>query len=151
LGKKNEPAVHKSQPGFVIGQSITLRRGQDVCLVGTGNILPVVIETASLLEMRGVSTRVESMHTVKPLDTGMLKEVFQRFRLVVSVEEHLLSGGMGSSVAEWVADHGPQKARLLRVGIDDSFFEEAGDQQKAREAFGLTAPSIVERVLARLM
>ena len=76
LGKKNEPVLHQQEPPFEIGKGIIMREGRDVCLLSTGNIMPVSMDTASLLEKGGLSPRVVSMHTVKPLDTDLLKEVF---------------------------------------------------------------------------
>ncbi len=146
LGKKGEPAVHDKAPQFTIGKSIVLRDGTDVCLLGTGVLLPTALETADLLERQGVSTRVVSFHTVKPLDEAMLAEAFTRFHVVATVEEHSVLGGLGGSVAEWLADRPPQRARLLRIGTVDSFMYESGDTQFAREFFDLTAKSIAQRV-----
>lgn len=147
LGKKGEPVVHKQAPEFHIGKGIIVCRGDDVCLLSTGNILPVAIEAAKELGQSGVSTQVVSFHTVKPLDQEMLGELFAKFKIVVTVEEHSLLGGLGGSVAEWLADQTVQKARLFRVGTDDRFMYEAGEQDHAREFYGLTARKIAQRVL----
>ena len=149
LGKKGEPAVHQSAPDFAIGRGIELRAGEDVCLLGTGNILPEVLGAAEILSGHGVSARVVSMHTVKPLDEALLSDAFSRFRLVVTVEEHSLIGGFGAAVAEWLADRprvGESAPRLLRLGMKDAFFGCAGDQRYAREHFGLSAARIAEAV-----
>jgi transketolase len=146
LGKKGEPQVHERPPDFSIGKGIVLRRGQHVCLVSTGNVLPMVVEAADLLASRGTSAQVVSMHTVKPLDEDLLADVFARFRVVVTVEEHSVVGGLGGSVAEWLADHAPQRARLLRIGTADAFLREAGEQEHARARYGLTAGLIADRI-----
>lgn len=149
LGKKGEPAVHQSALDFAIGRGIELRAGEDVCLLGTGNILPEVLGAAEILSDRGVSARVVSMHTVKPLDEALLSDAFSRFRLVVTVEEHSLIGGFGAAVAERLADRpcgGESAPRLLRLGMRDAFFGCAGDQRYAREHFGLSAAQIAEAV-----
>ncbi len=147
LGKKGEPDVHPQMPDFEIGKSLTLQSGNDVALVGTGNILPVVQNAAKSLEQRGVSTRVVSMHTVKPLDEELLRDVFATCRVVATVEEHSRLGGLGGAVAEWLSEQTPQAARLLRLGTDDVFLHEAGSQDFARGKFGLNAEQIVQRVL----
>lgn len=150
LGKKNEPAAHTSTPEFAIGKAITLREGADVCILAVGNLVPTALDAAEDLEKAGVSTRVVSNHTVKPLDTALLEEVFARYRVVVSVEEHFMCSGFGSALAEWLVDRPPVRARLLRIGIRDEFFAEAGKQKDARERFGLTHEAIAERTLRLL-
>jgi len=147
LGKKNEPVVHEQDPEFVIGKGIVVREGSDVCLLSTGNMLPVAVQAAEELDSRGVSARVVSLHTVKPLDDELLTKVFSRFMVVVTVEEHSLLGGLGGAVAEWLADRPLQKACLRRVGTADDFLHEAGGQDHARQVFGLTSDQIVRRVL----
>ena len=147
LGKKGEPVVHKQAPDFRIGKCIVLSLGEDVCLLSTGNMLPVALEAAQELGKTGMSAQVVSFHTVKPLDQELLGEVFAKFKLVATVEEHSILGGLGGSVAEWLADQPSQKARLCRLGTDDRFMYEAGEQDHAREFYGLTAKKMAQKVL----
>lgn len=149
LGKKGEPIVHQQPPDFVIGKGIVMRSGIDVCLLSTGNMLPVVIDAADKLESQGVSTQVVSLHTVKPLDEALLRDAFARFTVVVTVEEHSRFGGLGGSVAEWLTDQSPQPAVLCRIGTPDKFLHEAGKQSYARERFGLTAENISNLTLEK--
>ncbi|MEI6500956.1 MAG: transketolase C-terminal domain-containing protein, partial [Armatimonadota bacterium] len=116
MGKKGEPVIHETEPEFVIGQSLTLREGTDVCLLATGNLLPMALDAARELETSGLSARVESFHTVKPLDEATLAEAFEEYPLVVTIEEHSLLGGLGGAVAEWLVDRPARAGRLLRVG-----------------------------------
>ena len=150
LGKKNEPRVHQAVPELTIGRGIILREGTDVCILATGVILPTALATADLLAGEGVAARVVSMHTVKPLDTTMLEDVFQIYKLVVSMEEHGLIGGLGGGVAEWLADHAPQRALLLRFGLPDEFFHLAGDQEYARLHYGLVPDVMAAGILKKL-
>lgn len=145
LGKKGEPPVHRTPPPFKIGSAIVVVPGSDVCLLSTGTLLPVAIEAADLLKREGVSAQVVSMHTVKPLDEEMLRDVFARFTVVVTLEEHSVVGGFGGSVAEWVSDQPSRRARLCRLGAADAFFHETGEQEDARKHFGLTASDIAAR------
>ena len=89
---------------FAIGKAITIARGSDVCLLSTGNMLPEAIEAAHQLEQQGISAEVVSFHTVKPLDEACLTDVFARFPLVATIEEHSRIGGFGAAVAEWLVD-----------------------------------------------
>jgi len=148
IGKKGEPVIHKTAPDFRIGRAITVRTGSDVCLLSAGTIMSTVLGAADALAARGISARVESFHTVKPLDTGLLEEVFGRYAVVAVVEEHSRLGGLGSSVAEWLATRMSARGRLVAFGTDDVFMHEIGSQDYARRRFGLTAENIAARVAA---
>src|SRR6201987_1920266 len=103
LGKKGEPVVLKGPlVDFAIGKAITIARGSDVCLLSTGNMLPEAVEAAHQLERQGISAEVVSFHTVKPLDETCLTDVFARFPLVASVEEHSRIGGFGGALGGWL-------------------------------------------------
>ncbi len=147
LGKKGEPVVYEQTPDFVIGKGIIVRAGQGVCLLSTGNMLPVVCQAADELSQKGVPAQVVSLHTVKPLDEELLAVVFSGFNVVASIEEHSLLGGLGGSIAEWLADRPPQKARLLRIGTADRFLRCSGGQKYARQQLGLTPEAIAEKTL----
>jgi transketolase len=147
LGKKGEPAVHTEMPAFEIGKAMKLRAGDDVTLLSTGTLMPNVLAAADALSAKGVSVEVVHMHTVKPLDHECLLELFSSRRHVVVVEEHSRIGGFSSAIAEWVADQGPVKARLLRLALADRFIHEAGGQKYARKQAGLDPDGIAESVL----
>jgi len=151
IGKKGEPIIHKIPPAaFSLGKAITLRPGGEVCLIAAGTIMPEVLAAADALEKVGITTRVESFHTVKPLDVARLAEVFGSSRIVAVVEEHGLLGGLGGAIAEWRATQDRAQARMLAFGTSDEFMHEVGTQEYARRKFGLTAHHIANRVLAAL-
>jgi len=142
IGKKGEPVVHKTQPPFSIGKAITVREGTDAAILAAGVVLPVAIEAAELLAKKGISARVVSFHTVKPLDTDLLAEVFSRSKVVATMEEHSVLGGLGGSVAEWASQRRDAKARLVRFGTRDEFLHLTCEQEDAREHFGLTPVAV---------
>lgn len=146
IGKKGEPVIHQTEPDFQIGKAISIREGKIVCLLSTGTLLPIALETADLLAAQNVSAKVVSFHTIKPLDEATLASAFADFKLVVTIEEHSILGGLGGSVAEWLANHSPAKARLLRCGTADEFLHETAEQEEAREHFGLTAAAMAARI-----
>ena len=149
LGKKGEPTVHQQPPPFQIGRGITLRDGDDVTLLSTGNILPTTIQVADALQSQDIEARVVSLHTVKPLDEELLTAAFAETEYVITLEEHSIIGGLGSAVAEWAADQPRRQfARQIRIGTPDAFLHEAGDPEYARRRCGITADAIVDRVLA---
>jgi transketolase len=151
IGKKGEPVVHKAPPtAFALGKAITLRPGRDACLIAAGTVMPEVLAAADALEKAGISTRVESFHTIKPLDADKLADVYRSVKLVAVVEEHGLLGGLGGAIAEWRVAQDAPLARMLAFGTPDEFMHEVGTQAYARRKFGLTADNIARRVLGAL-
>ncbi len=150
IGKKGEPTVHAAANPWSIGDTVSMREGTDVALLSTGTLLQESLHTADLLRNSGLTTTVLSMPTVKPLNTSMLSDVFSRHRLVATVEEHSILGGLGGSVAEWLSDQPRSVAALLRIGTPDAFLHRNGEQEHAREVLGLTPASMADRIAARL-
>ncbi len=150
LGKKGEPNVHKTVPDFKIAKSITLRQGKDLCILSAGNIMPVALEVAEQLQAKGISARVESFHTIKPLDIQTLTAVFKQYPLVATIEEHSLMNGLGGAVAEWLSDQLQPQARLIRFGTRDEFMHDVGEQDYARKFYDLTTEHILAKILLSL-
>ncbi len=146
LGKKGEPTVHSAVPDFKIGKALTVVAGSDVCIINAGNTLPLAMEVAAELGKEKISTQVASFHTIKPLDEAYLAKAFDKFKAVVTLEEHSIIGGLGGAVAEWMSDKSNMRARFRRFGTTDEFLHEAGEQEHAREKYGLTVPLIKKRV-----
>lgn len=142
------PIVHKAYNfDFNIGKSIPLKKGHDIAIVGCGAILSEVLKAVDILEKEGISCTVIDMHTIKPLDTEML-DTLTGYKLIITVEEHSILGGMGSAVAEYMADKKNSPA-VLRLGIAD-VFTKAGSFAYGLQQYGLTAPQIAESIRAKL-
>ncbi len=151
IGKKGEPVVHDRAPNLQLGHALTVRDGSDVCLIGAGVILPALLSAADRLGERGISARVESFHTVKPLDTGRLEELFGTYPVVALAEEHSKIGGLNGAVSEWLAARPtPPRGRLVSFGTDDAFLHKIGTQEYARSVFGLTADNVCDTVAGAL-
>jgi transketolase len=150
IGKKGEPKLHASEPPFAIGQAISMREGTQVCILSAGTMLPVALQAAERLEQQSISTAVYSYHTIKPLDLDVLARVFSSAHVVATLEEHSVLGGLGGSVAEWLADQPGTKARLVRLGTRDEFLHETCEQEEAREHYGLTPEAVAQRLAASL-
>ena len=155
LGKKGEPLIHTKAIDFKIGKAIVIKEGSKVCLLANGTILPEAVEIAKNLANHTIDAELASFHTVKPLDTEYLQKIFQNFDYIVTLEEHSLIGGFGSAVAEWLVDNTATKssgynAKLIRAGLDDVFFHEAGKTKYAREKLGFSVDGITKRILELL-
>jgi len=146
IGKKGEPKLHQDLTHLDFGRAVTLRDGSDLCILAAGTVASEALAAADTLAQDGLSVRVESFHTVKPLDDDRLREVFASCRLVVSLEEHSKIGGLGGAVAEWLAPRNGARAAFLSLGVADAFLHEVGSQAYARRHFGLDADAVAERV-----
>ena len=147
IGKKGEPVVHETEPNFEIGKALRLREGKEVWLLALGNTLPLAMEAAAQLDNGGISCGVASMGSLKPLDTELLGDVLTSAKVVATLEEHSVLGGLGTAVSEWIAvSSRPAKAKLLTFGTPDEFLHATTHQPSARAWAGLTAENITDRI-----
>ena len=151
LGKKGEPVIHQFEPEFEIGKGITVKNGNDVSILGVGNMLALALKCADQLQQNGVSAKVISLHTIKPIDELLLHTLFAEQKLVVVLEEHSLIGGAGSAVLEWGNTNSVDTGKLLRLGGPDRFLYACGDQTEARAMLGLTSEQISQQILDRML
>ena len=134
---------------FKLGESLLQKNGNDVALIATGSILEECLEAAEVLEVTGVSTRVISMHTVKPIDEKAILTAAMDCQLIVSVEEHNRLGGLGGAIAEILAGEG-SGTKLAMIALDDVYSSVVGDQKYLRNLHGLDADAIVYKVTSML-
>ena len=146
LGRAGEPEVHTGDIDFRLGKAITVRQGDDLTLVVTGALLSQVVAAADALSERGVSARVLSMHTIKPLDEEALLKAAGETAAVITIEEHNVIGGLGGAVAEVLAENPELAPRFRRIGIDDTFCSKAGSQDFLRAEHGLDVAGILRTV-----
>lgn len=136
LGKAGEPKVHSGPVEFVVGRAIEVAAGTDVTLVSTGGMLVYTMETAGLLQRDGVSVRVLSMHTVKPIDAQAIVRALDETKAVITVEEHNVGSGLGAAVAQVVAAHERPRARFRMFGLPDERYSRVGGHGYMREMMG---------------
>jgi transketolase len=147
LGRKPTPDLSALIGPVTLGEAQLLRPGTDVLIVACGP-LPCVaaLEAADLLEAEGYSAGVLVYQTLKPFDVETLLRAAAPARLVATVEEHWLTGGLASAVAETLGEGGP--VRLLRFGLPDGFVHVVGGQEHILAAHGVTGPAVAERIRA---
>lgn len=146
LGRGGEPKVHEGKIDFKIGRAIALFEGEEAVLISTGGILKNAFEARRRLAALGRSVGLYSMHTLKPIDRGMVERVAGSVPLLVTVEEQSVIGGLGAAVAEILAEMPAPRARLKRVGLQGCFSSLVGDQEYLRNAYGMSVESIVKAV-----
>lgn len=147
-GGQTLPIIYKNPDfNFEIGKAIKLRNGTDVALMATGNIVKNALDAADILETKGISVSVIDMHTIEPLDYDMLSRL-STYKLVITIEEHLLHGGLGSAVAEYYSDK-KIRPRHIMLGIDNKY-PSTGQIKYIEESNGLSAEKISERIMREL-
>lgn len=148
LGRKASPALPAGPPP-VIGQAQTLRQGGDVVLACCGPY-PVLacLAAADALAGRGIEATVLNLHTLRPFDTQTLVAAARPAPLVVTLEEHWRSGGLGGAVTEALSEAAP--TRVLRLGMPDRFVDAVGNQEHLVAHYDLTAERVVRTVLTAL-
>lgn len=146
-GGKDNPPVYTAEYPFEIGRGVPLKEGGEVALIAAGTMVHRALAAAALLEQRGVSTSVTDMHTIKPLDAALVAALAREARLIVTVEEHSVTGGLGTAVAEALA--GLDKAvPLMTLGLPDAYGK-TGEYEDILAHYGLTSASIADRTMSR--
>ena len=144
LGKGGDPVVSSADKDCKIGKAILAREGQDVLVVTTGITLKLALDAAEELKNRGIGLRVLHMHTIKPIDHAAIIKAASGVKVIITVEENSLIGGLGSAVLEIIAESGIVSAKkFLRIGIPDVFPAKYGSQEKLMSFYGLTKERIV--------
>ena len=142
-GAVPNPIVYAEDYDFEIGKAGVLKKGEDIAIIANGTMLYHSLEASNILENEGISVTLINMHTVKPLDTGALTGVLGA-KAIVTVEEHSVTGGLGSAVAEFLAPLKDSPPQLI-IGLPDAFGH-SGAYPWLLERYGLTGEGIAASV-----
>jgi transketolase len=145
LGKAGEPILNNKSYVFKKGKGNILKKGSSVCIIATGAITNNALLAAGLLDKKGISTSVVSMTTIKPIDEKLILSLARSMKALVTIEEHSIIGGLGSAVAEILAENKSAIA-FKRIGVPDQFIKQSGKQDFMRRMSKLTPQDIVKTV-----
>jgi len=149
LGKNNEPIVHANPPELHLGEPVCLNQnGGEIVLVSTGSLVSEVLQAAEVLKSLGIEARVLSMPFVKPIDYKKFLQFLDGCRSVLVVEEHTAFGGLGSAIAEILAE-AALNIKFARIYLPE-FMNFIGSQKELRHILGLDASSIATRAMTLL-
>lgn len=155
LGKGGDPIVSSAENGFEIGKGIVMRpaRGRDYALlISCGVMTGRALAAAELLADSGVDAEVIHIHTIKPLDEDLILERARGASLVLSIEEHTVLGGLGSAVADLLAEQlGPGMPVFKKLGLHDRFAKNYGSQDDLLEINGLQPEQIAAVAQGRMV
>ncbi len=144
FAKGYDPIVTTDKHPFEIGKAIPMREGTDALIVTTGITLHIALKAAEQLSQEGIEASILHMHTLKPFDTETLSTFASKAPVVVTIEEHTIIGGLGSAVAEFIAEanFNPAK-RFKRIGIPDTFPDEYGSQASLMKRYAITTENLM--------
>ncbi len=147
LSRPNTDVITSEDDPFIPGKANILRDGTDAAIFATGLMVQRALKAADMLSEQGISAAVVNFHTIKPIDEECILSYNSKVRAIVTAEEHFITGGLGSAVAEVLA--GNAGARFGRIGVNDRFGQ-SGTPDRLFEEYGLTAEAIAAKVKALL-
>lgn len=150
LARGVEPILYHKEDLPDISRVQRVRTGSDVALLLCGPLLKEGLEASKLLEAAHISASVFSVPCVKPLDAEMIQRIAADHSLLVTAEEHMASGGLGSAVAEVLCDIKEPRAMLLRLGLQDVFPSVVGNHDYVCDYYGLSGQKISDSVMKML-
>ena len=140
------PIVYSHDYEYKIGNANILREGSHIALIATGSMVAVALQVSDLLKERGISSTVIDMHTIKPIDSKAIESV-RNLKMIVTMEEHSIIGGLGSAVSECLGEFS-NRPELIRIGLPDKYLK-AGDYSYMLDQCGLSANTIVDKILTK--
>jgi len=143
LSRMETPIIYEENQKFEIGKAVQIGEGTDATVIATGDVVAEAIKAKEELENRGINIRVLDMHTIKPIDKEQIVKCAKETKRIITIEDHNIIGGLGSSVCEVLAEEYPCK--VTRMGIQD-IFGKSGKAEELMEYFGITAKNIVEEI-----
>jgi len=131
---------------ITLGEASLIRDGNSVTLISCGGILEELLEAAEILDKEGLSCRVLSMHTLKPLDGISVSKAAKETGGIITIEENSTLGGLGGAVSEYCLESGDIPKFFLRIGLDDQYSSVVGDQHYLRNYYSMDAQRIINSV-----
>jgi len=148
LSRPKTPLVYSDGYQFVLGKAVTMRQGFDATIIANGIMVARALEASESLSHQGIDCRVLSMPTLKPLDKEAVTLAAKETRAIVTAEEHLEQGGLGSRVAQEVVQH--QAVPMAFVAIKD-VYAKSGTPEGLLQRYGLTAADIEKAVKSTVL
>lgn len=145
-GYKGEKDIHSGTIDYRIGKAIQVTEGNDAAVIYTGTIGYNALLAVKELEKKGIHCRLISMHTVKPIDREIIVKAAIETGRIITVEEHNINGGLGSAVAEVLADTGNLNIKFKRIAFPDVNISKVGSQEWLREQYGMSPAAIAAAI-----
>ena len=149
LAKNGELKLHDNHKALIIGKALKIKTGDDILLISTGTSLNISVKLSKELEVLGFSTEILNYHTIKPFDKSSLIESSSRKKLIVTIEEHLITTGLYSLVAQTMQENSCH-IKLLAFGISESSSNLSGTREFMLSQYGVDSNSIYNKIVKEL-
>lgn len=147
VSKGMEPRIYEElRPQFNVGKSITVQEGTDITLVGCGCGVWHCLQAARMLKKEHISARVLDMHTIQPIDVEAIRQAAVETSAIVTCEDHMVTGGLGTAVCEVVGSLG-HSAPVCRVGMPDCFYSQGDNPQEIYHKYGYDADGVYQSAI----
>ena len=149
LGRLSVPIIYDEKQKFEIGKAVQIGDGTDVTVFATGVTVQEALKAQKELKNKGINIRVVDIHTIKPIDKDMIIKCAKETKKLISIEDHNIIGGLGSSISEVLTDeyeNNKFQAELIRLGIKDTFGK-SGNAKELMKYFGITAEKIINCII----
>jgi len=143
LSTGGSPDIYEADYDFKVGRGVILNEGKDLTIIATGGILHEVLKAVKELEEKKISVRLINIHTIKPIDEEIILKAASETEAILTVEEHSILGGLGSAVAEILAEN-KMPVNFKRLGLRGVFASGYGSYQDMKEMNGLSKTDIVK-------
>ncbi len=145
IARGAEPLVYTEDYDYEIGKAVTAKDGTDITVIGCGCTVAFAVSAANALEKEGISVRVLDMHTIRPLDKEAIRKAVAETGKIITAEDHFITNGLGSAVADVIADEGLQ-VKFKRLGIPDHEFPPLGDSYELYAHLGFDPEGIKKTI-----
>lgn len=148
LATGGTPDVYKGEYDFAVGKGVVLQEGKDVTVITTGSMTLECLEAVEEVSSLGIAVRLINMHTLKPIDREIIVKAAVETKAILTVEDHTLYGGLGSSVADVILEEKAVPVEFKKMGLEDTFPSGYGSFQDMKEMNGLSKKDIVREIKA---
>ncbi|MBF0207309.1 MAG: transketolase [Oligoflexia bacterium] len=151
IGTNGEEEIYKHDYPFKIGRGEIINEGNDLAIITTGSIITEALSVARSLREKNIHVKIINIHTLKPIDNELLIDTAKKIKVIITLEEHSIHGGLGSAVAEVLLESGCTGMKFLRMGLDNTFCKGYGKHHELRSLNGLSANHILANIQRLLM
>lgn len=143
LERGGEPEIFSKDEKFEIGKLKEIRKGYDIAVITIGTVINEAIKAADILREQNKNITVYSVYSLKPIDKEQILEIAQKYNYIITVEEHQITGGLGSTIAEIIAENN-MVTKIIRLGLNDEFTSVVGNQEYLREVYKINYKNIIK-------
>ena len=146
LERGGEPEIFSKDEKFEIGKLKEIRKGYDIAVITIGTVINEAIKAADILREQNKNISVYSVYSLKPIDKEQILEIAKEYKYIITVEEHQITGGLGSTIAEIIAENN-MNTKIIRLGLNDEFTSVVGNQEYLREIYKIDYKNILNKII----